>query len=165
MAEAQNNGDGAENNDGAKAVTFSAFKPELVVDFPKAVDAMAFYKAAFGAVEVSRVTESKRKADQEIPAVLAAQLKLCSSIFSLTVSADDSSLANNESAVALTLETDDIDGAVAKATTAGAVLEGLISDVQGNTRSVKLKDPYGYLWIIGSVAKAPPAAVSDNVEA
>ncbi|KAK9747834.1 hypothetical protein RND81_02G017500 [Saponaria officinalis] len=170
MAEAQNNGGteingAAELNGGAKAVTFSAFKPQLVVEAPKAVDAVAFYKAAFGAEEVSRVMHSKRKAEQELPLVLSADLKLCSSIFSVSDFAEDSTLAKNEGAVVFTLETDDIDGAVSKATTAGAVAEGEISEVEGGARVAKLKDPFGYLWTISSSAKAPPTVVSEDVQA
>ncbi|MGV7468006.1 hypothetical protein PJI21_28915, partial [Mycobacterium kansasii] len=66
MAEVQNNGGGEATNGGAEtavaAVAFTAMKTQLVVEAPKAADAVAFYKAAFGAEEVSRAMHSKRKA-------------------------------------------------------------------------------------------------------
>lgn len=76
MAEVQN-GTGAEK---APAVAFMAVKPWLVVDAPKASDAVQFYKTAFGAEELSRVMHPKRKANQETPLVLSAELKLGSAI-------------------------------------------------------------------------------------
>jgi len=81
---------GAENNNGSTAVVFTALKPQLVVPAPKAADAVQFYKEAFGAEEISRVMHPKRKADQELPLVLSAELKLASSVFSVSDLADDS---------------------------------------------------------------------------
>lgn len=75
----------AENGGGAeKAVSFKAFKPQLLVEAPKSNDAVVFYKAAFGAEEVNRTVHPKRKAEQETPAILSAELSL--SGFSFLVS-------------------------------------------------------------------------------
>lgn len=82
----------AEN--GAKAaspVVFTAVKPWLVVEAPKANDAVLFYKAAFGAEEVSRVNDPKRKAEQELPLIRSAELKIGSSLFVVSDLTDDSS--------------------------------------------------------------------------
>lgn len=81
----------AENGAKASPVVFTAAKPWLVVDAPKANDAVQFYKAAFGAEEVSRVNHPKRKADQELPLILSAELKLGSSIVVVSDLTDDSS--------------------------------------------------------------------------
>lgn len=56
----------------------------------------------------------------------------------------------------LCLETQDVDAAVAKAVSAGAVAEGEIVDGDGaccGGRVGKVKDPYGYVWLICSAAK------------
>jgi len=84
---AENNGAAAEET--AAAVVFSAFKPQLLVQAPKANDAVQFYKAAFDAEEVSRTMHPKRKAEQELPLVLSAELKLGSAVFSVADLADD----------------------------------------------------------------------------
>ena len=68
------NGGGAEKV--ADVVSFTAVKPQLFVVAPKANDAVQFYKTAFGAEEVSRTVHPKRKAEQELPLVLSAELKL-----------------------------------------------------------------------------------------
>ncbi|MEI4867204.1 hypothetical protein, partial [Klebsiella pneumoniae] len=49
-----NNGESQNGN--SKVVTFSALKPQLFVEAPKASDAVLFYKEAFGAEEVNRVS-------------------------------------------------------------------------------------------------------------
>ena len=86
MAQENQNGD----SKAAAAVAFTAVKPQLFVEAPKATDAVQFYKAAFGAEEVNRTMHPKRKADQELPLMLSAEVKIGS--YSLLVSdlADDS---------------------------------------------------------------------------
>lgn len=74
----------------APAVSFAALKPQLFVEAPKANEAVTFYKNAFGAEEVSRTLNPKRKADQEIPHVLSAELKIAGSLFLVADSLDDS---------------------------------------------------------------------------
>jgi len=51
------------------------------------------------------------------------------------------------------LETDDVDGAIAKAVGAGAVADGDVTEVEGAGRVGKVKDPYGYVWAVSSPAK------------
>lgn len=84
--EVAKNGDA--HNGTTKTVTISAMKPQLFVEASKASDAVQFYKAAFGAEEINRVTHPKRKADQELPLVISAELKLGDAIF---IVSDDSS--------------------------------------------------------------------------
>ncbi|XP_074316227.1 uncharacterized protein At5g48480 [Silene latifolia] len=147
------------------AVTFSSFKTQLVVEAPKAADAVAFYKAAFGVEEVNRLMHPKRKAEQEQPLVLSADLKLASAIFSVSDSIDETPLVKNDgngaANVVFALEAEDVQAAVNKAVGAGAVAEGEISEVEGGGRVAKLKDPYGYLWVISSVAKVVSEAAAD----
>ncbi|KAK3001860.1 hypothetical protein RJ639_022129 [Escallonia herrerae] len=156
MATEVHNGDAV--NGGSKAVTFSALKPQLFVEAPKAADAVQFYKAAFGAEEGVRVMHPKRKADQELPLVLSAELKLGSSAFLVSDLTDDSSapVKTVGSGTVFCLETDDVDAAVGKAVAAGAVSEGETAEREGaccGGRVGKVKDPYGIVWLICAPAK------------
>ncbi|KAJ9548823.1 hypothetical protein OSB04_021366 [Centaurea solstitialis] len=147
-----------------KAVTFSALKPQLFVESSKAADAVAFYKAAFGAEEVNRVSHPKRKADQELPILLSAEIKLGNASILISDLTDDSTAPGYWSGVLL--ETEDIEGAVEKAIKAGAVAEGEISEGEGaccGGRVGKVKDPYGIVWLICTPTTAAKKCV--NVEA
>ncbi|PIN08016.1 hypothetical protein CDL12_19414 [Handroanthus impetiginosus] len=158
MAEEVQTGTGSENGSKVAPVAFSVVKPWLVVEAPKASDAVQFYKAAFGAEEVSRVNHSKRKAEQEIPLVRSAELKLGSFFFVVSDLTDDSS-APVKSAVTgsvFCLETEDVEAAVAKAVVAGAVSESEIAEGEDaccGGRVARLKDPYGNVWLICTPSK------------
>ncbi|XAR60895.1 hypothetical protein NMG60_11034436 [Bertholletia excelsa] len=149
----------AAEDGGSKTVTFTAMKPQVFVEAPKANDAVQFYKAAFGAEEGDRTMHPKRKAEQEQPLVLSAELKFGS--FSILVSdlADDSVPAEAVgTGFAICLETEDVDAAVAKAVKAGAVAvsEGEAAEGEGarcGGSASKVKDPYGIIWMICSPAK------------
>ncbi|KAK4768506.1 hypothetical protein SAY87_003647 [Trapa incisa] len=148
------NGGGAE----FKTVSFTAVKPQLVVEAPKAGDAISFYKAAFGAEEVSRSLHPKRKANQEVPLILSAQLLLGGTTILLSDGPDDSAtpVKADSAGCILCLETDDVEAAVTKAVAAGAVAENGIEEGEGGAccggRVGKLKDPYGFTWNICSAA-------------
>ncbi|KAJ4954409.1 hypothetical protein NE237_011192 [Protea cynaroides] len=134
-------------------VSFFALKPQLVIPAPKANDAVQFYKNAFGAEELKRVMHPKRKAEQELPLIHSAELKLGSTIFSVSDQADDSDAV---SSAVFCLETDDVAGAVDKAVAAGAVIIAEVSEGEGVDCGGcvgKVKDPYGLIWTICSPAK------------
>ncbi|KAL5562207.1 hypothetical protein UlMin_031954 [Ulmus minor] len=158
MAEQEVQNGGAEKV-AVPTVTFTAVKPQLLVEAPKANDAIQFYKAAFGAEEVGRTNNPKRKAEQELPLILSAELSLAGSTILVSDQAADESAVPVKSAgtgVVLCLETQDVDAAIAKAITAGAVAEGEIVEGEGaccGGRVGKVKDPYGYVWAICSQAK------------
>ncbi|KAK9141059.1 hypothetical protein Scep_010740 [Stephania cephalantha] len=137
----------AEHGGVAKAVVFTALKPQLVVEASKGSDAVQFYKAAFGAEELKREMHTKRKAEQELPLILKAELKVGSSVF---IVADHSEGSPALSGGSLWLETNDVEGAVSKAVKAGAIAEGEIAEGENATRVGKVKDPYGYVWLISS---------------
>ncbi|KAF8388513.1 hypothetical protein HHK36_027187 [Tetracentron sinense] len=149
---------GAENGS-SKAVSFSALKPQLLVQAPKAAEAVLFYKAAFGAEELKRSLHPKRKADHELPLILCAELKLGSSILLVCDQTDDfdASVKAEGNGCMLCLETDDVTGAVEKAVNAGATMDGEITEGEGGAccggRVGKVKDPYGYVWLICSPGK------------
>ncbi|KAI3760299.1 hypothetical protein L1987_50692 [Smallanthus sonchifolius] len=140
------------------SVTFMALKPQVFVEASKVNDAVAFYKAAFGAEEVNRVTHPKRKADQELPLLISAEIKLGSSTILISDVADDSTAPVKATSTGLVfcLETEDIDASVEKAVKAGAVAESEVTEGEGaccGGRVGKVKDPYGIVWLICTPAK------------
>ncbi|MCD7449297.1 hypothetical protein HAX54_051037 [Datura stramonium] len=157
--EAQNGGAAKEATQAA--VVFTAVKPLLFVEAPKANDAVQFYKNAFSAEEVTRVNHPKRKAEQETPLILSVELKIGSSSFLVSDLTDEDSSAPVKIAstgCVICLETENVDAAVAKAVSAGAVADGEISEGGADGaccggRVGKLKDPYGNVWMICSPVK------------
>lgn len=87
---AQQDAQNGVSENAAPAVSFVALKPQLFIEAQKANDAVSFYKAAFGAEEVSRTLNPKRKADQETPLILSAELKIGGSSFLVADTVDDS---------------------------------------------------------------------------
>ncbi|GKD10780.1 glyoxalase-like domain protein [Tanacetum coccineum] len=88
---AETNGANGENVE--KSVTFMAVKSQVFVEATKVNDAVLFYKSAFGAEEVNRVSQPKRKADQEMPLIQSVEIKLGSaSIIVADASDDDTSV-------------------------------------------------------------------------
>ncbi|XP_021907426.1 uncharacterized protein At5g48480 [Carica papaya] len=140
-----------------KTVGFKALKPQLLVEAPKAADAIQFYKAAFGAVEIGRSLYPKRKAEEELPHILTAQLEIGGSIILVSdISSDSAAPVKTEaSGPVLCLETEDVEGAVEKAVSVGAAKDGEITEEEGACcgRVGKLKDPFGFTWCISSPAK------------
>ncbi|KAH0908523.1 hypothetical protein HID58_031844 [Brassica napus] len=132
-----------------KAVTFTAYKPQLIVEAHKVGDAVAFYKAVFGAVETGRSLYPKRKADQELPHLVSSELELAGT----TVVVSDVSDAKTGTMPAI-LETDDVEAAVAKAVAAGAVKveEEVGGEGEGGVKG-KVTDPFGFTWIFVAPAK------------
>ncbi|XP_034672485.1 uncharacterized protein At5g48480-like [Vitis riparia] len=149
----------------AAAVTFTAVKPQPFVETPKATDAVQFNKAAFGAEEVNRTMHPKRKADQELPLILSTRVKIGS--YSLLVSdlADDSDVLAKTvgTSCAICMETYEVEAALVKAVAAGATNEcataGGESACCGGCMT-KLKDLYGFIWLICSPAKKPVDVVA-----
>ncbi|CAN6446958.1 unnamed protein product [Victoria cruziana] len=157
------NGSAAENGS-LKAPVFSALRPKLVVQSPKAADAVAFYKAAFGAEEVERSNHPKRKAEQDLPLILFSRLRLGPVELLVADETEESGARKPVEALGgtpfvLCLETDDVEAVVASAVKAGAVSE----DVNGESLCcgsgcwTKVKDPFGFVWAVGSKAAAGEA--------
>ncbi|CAN8265672.1 unnamed protein product [Cochlearia groenlandica] len=141
-------------------VTFTAFKPQMIVECQKVGEAVAFYKSVFGAVDTEHSLYPKRKADQELPHVLSAELKIAgSTVVVCDVSANTASTEKTGTMTAI-LEADDVDAAVAKAVAAGAVKVEEVSEVEadGGVKG-KVTDPYGFTWIF-----VTPAKKSDEIK-
>ncbi|KAL0889900.1 hypothetical protein Bca101_013883 [Brassica carinata] len=143
-----------------KSVTFTSYKPQLVVEAQKVGEAVAFYKAAFDATETGHSLYPKRKADQELPHLVSAEIKLAGATIVVSdVSVHSGANAKTGTMSAL-LETDDVEAAVAKAVAAGAVKVEEVSEgeADGGVKG-KVTDPFGFTWIFVS-----PAEKSDKEE-
>ncbi|CAA7396165.1 unnamed protein product [Spirodela intermedia] len=149
----------AEQNGCTKAAVqgFVSFKPQLAVPAQKAEEAVLFYKEAFGAEEVNKVCCPKRKADQELPSLICAEIKIGSaSVLVCDRNDDTDGLKTAGGGAVFRLETQDVKAAVSKAVKAGAVLEGELTEIDGPNGGIsgKVTDPYGYVWIVASVGNA-----------
>ncbi|KAL0792543.1 hypothetical protein Bca101_063920 [Brassica carinata] len=139
-----------------KSVTFTSYKPQLIVEAQKVGDAVAFYKTVFGAEETGHSLYPKRKADQELPHLLSAELKLAGTTVVVVsdVSSVNSGSTANKGAMPGILETDDVEAAVAKAVAAGAVkVEEEVEGEEGGGVKGKVTDPFGFTWIFVSPVK------------
>ncbi|KAF8659598.1 hypothetical protein HU200_058352 [Digitaria exilis] len=144
------------------AAVFTGLKVQVTVPAGRAEEAVAFYKAAFAAEEVSRSTHPKRKGDGEEAALLCAELKVgAATLVVCDQAGDDVPAVGKEGAAAsglvLRLETDDVNTAVAQAATAGAALQGEVTeDCCG--LGATLVDPFGITWVLGSSTSAKKCA-------
>ena len=118
--------------------------PQLSVR--RGIEAIEFYKAAFGAIEVYRVGGTN-----EEPAVVA-QLAIGGASFWI---ADESPSDENFSpesvgggTVRMLLTVDDPESAVERAKAAGAVEVYPVSEEHG-WRLGRIKDPFGHHWEVG----------------
>ncbi|XP_058106299.1 uncharacterized protein At5g48480-like [Magnolia sinica] len=150
---------GAENGS-SKAVIFSSLKPQLCVPAPKAADAVQFYKTAFGAEELKRSVHPKRKAEQELPLILSAELKLSPSVFIVCDITDENFRRNDGTGVAFCLETDDVNVTIKKCwefvVNAGVEVEAEPAEDEGaccDVRVGKVKDPFRYIQAICTPTK------------
>ncbi|KAH0923659.1 hypothetical protein HID58_023677 [Brassica napus] len=142
-----------------KSVTFTAYKPQLIVEAQKVGDAVAFYKDVFGATETGHSLYPKRKADQELPHVVSAEIKLAGATIVVSDVSVHSGSNVKTGTVSALLETDDVEVAVAKAVAAGAVkVEVSEGEADGGVKG-KVTDPFGFSWIF-----VTPVEKSDKEE-
>jgi len=114
--------------------------PALVVrDAAKAID---FYKRAFGAAEISRLTAGDK--------IGHAELRIGNSIIMLSDEWPQSPLRAPESlggtTVSLNVYMEDVDTAYNRAVSAGAESEMKPEDMFWGDRYSKVKDPFGHSW-------------------
>jgi PhnB protein len=106
-----------------------------------APEALAFYQAAFGAVETERL-------EDESGAVAVAQLSIDGADFWISADPDSSPEAINGRSVRMILIVDDPDPVFASALAAGATEVSPISEDYG-WRIGRIEDPAGHHWEIG----------------
>ncbi|KAK1383673.1 VOC domain-containing protein [Heracleum sosnowskyi] len=125
-----------------------AIKSELFVKRGKTIEALRFYKAAFGAEVMTKRFLRKRKANQGLAPISGIELKIGSDIILLSGLKDESSPPRSF----FSMSTTDVESAVDKVVKAGATVLGKPVQVYSNCQiwcsMVKLNDPYGNLWII-----------------
>ena len=112
-----------------------------------AAAAIDFYKRAFGATEVMRLTEPSGKIGH-------AELQVGTASFSLSDEYPDYDAVSAEtlggSAIKLHLQVPNVDEFVARAVAAGATLTRPVRDEFYGDRVGQFKDPFGYGWSIAT---------------
>jgi PhnB protein len=111
-----------------------------------AADAIEFYKRAFGATELFRLTDGGGK-------IAHAELKIGESIIMLAEEHEDynaSPLKLGDSSVVLNLEVADADAFFENAVAAGAKVVFNLRDQFYGERSGRIVDPFGHLWMVSA---------------
>ncbi len=136
-------------------------RPYLFVD--GASDAIAFYKRAFGAIELLRL---------EIPGgkIAHAEIQIGDSVIGLCdplpqfVSRSPRDLGGTSAEVWIYV--DDVDAAVRAAVDAGATLTNEVSDQFWGDRSGIVTDPFGHVWLIAShIEDVTPEEIAQRASA
>jgi PhnB protein len=107
----------------------------------RAMEAVDYYKAAFGAVERYRLEDDAGK-------VIVAQLAIEGADFWLQEDIDSSPEFQDRRSVRMILTVDDPDAAFAQAIAAGASEVAAVSEGHG-WRIGRVADPFGHHWEIG----------------
>ena len=131
----------------AKTITdgYRSITPYLVVQ--GALEAIEFYKKAFGAIEVLRLRLPNGQLGH-------AELKIGDSPIMLSDEAPEwdarSPQSIGGSPVTISLYVDDVDSVVPTAVAAGAKLVRPIADQFYGDRSAALEDPFGHKWHVAT---------------
>ncbi|MBX9749532.1 MAG: VOC family protein [Roseococcus sp.] len=122
----------------------SGLKPYIIVSDCEA--AIAFYRAAFGAEEIFRLTD--RKTGQ----IGHAELRLHDTLLMLGEATPEfgtqSPLELGGSPVRLLLAVADVDAATARAAEAGAKVTRPPTDEFYGARAASVTDPFGHIWML-----------------
>ena len=116
--------------------------PHLVVKGGTA--AIDYYKAAFGATELSRVPHENGRIMHAALQIGESTLFLCDDFPEYCGGV--SSAPSGPSPVTLHLNVEDCDAAIAKATTAGATVKMPAADMFWGDRYGQVVDPFGHTW-------------------
>jgi PhnB protein len=135
--------------------------PEIFVH--SGVEALEFYKKAFGAVEVARhmAPDGKRLGHGELT-IGGHQLFVCDEFTASEGGSCKTPRTLGGTAVRLTLAVEDADATVARAVAAGARVTLPVQDMYWGARYGKLVDPYGHEWGINQQQKALSAEETDE---
>ena len=114
----------------------TAIEPWLSV--PDAVEALDFYRNAFGAVEAYRLDD-----DDARPVV--ARLSIDGAAFWIQGDADSSPVAPGVGSVRMILSVEDPDAVYERAVGAGAAVVAPVHDEHG-WRTGRMTDPFGHDW-------------------
>lgn len=112
-----------------------------------ASDAIAFYQAAFGAVELSRLPAPNGT-------LMHAMLRIGDSALMLVDECPEMGVRGpktlNGSPVTVHLYVDDVDAVVAQAVAAGATVTMPVADMFWGDRYGRLADPFGHHWSVAT---------------
>jgi len=112
-----------------------------------AKDAIEFYKLAFGATEVLRLSTPTGD-------IAHAEIKIGDSHIMLSEACSESPMPSPEtlggSTVAVHLYVDDVDAIFAQAIDAGALDIDSVEDQFYGDRTGTLQDPFGHIWFVGT---------------
>ena len=112
-----------------------------------AARAIEFYKQAFGAKELYRLTGPGGK-------VLHAEIKIGDSMIMLAEEMEEwgnvSPQTLGGTPVRIALYVEDVDAVARQAVAAGAKLVSPVADQFYGSRSGRLQDPFGHLWLVGT---------------
>ena len=130
---------------GAKTIPegFHCITPYLGIQ--KAAEAIEFYKKAFNATEVMRLSMPDGSVGH-------AELRINDFPIMLGTPCDQGPLRNPDASpsVGLHLYVEDVDSAFAQAIDAGATVISEVKDQFYGDRTGSLKDPYGHVWFLAT---------------
>jgi len=113
-----------------------------------AAAAIEFYKSAFGATEVMRLTEPGGRIGH-------AEIKVGEALIMLSEEYPELDIRSPQSIggtpVCVHLYIDDVDTLAANAVAAGATILKPVEDQFYGDRTGRLKDPFGHVWIVATV--------------
>ena len=122
----------------------STVTPYLIVD--GAAEAIEWYRDAFGAVEVTRMTGGAGRIAHAEIRIGEAALFLADEHPHYEAIVGPAKVGGTP--VYLDLETDDVAGVFAAAIAAGATEIRAPTDPQMVVQSAKVRDPFGHIWLI-----------------
>lgn len=125
----------------------------LYMTLSNASEAIEFYKAAFGATELSRLTEPGGKIGH-------AEIQIGNTLIMLSDEYPDYNALSPQtiggSPVKIHLDVTDVDAFAERALRAGAKVIRPIEDQFYGARSGHLADPFGYTWVVSTHLKDVP---------
>jgi PhnB protein len=135
--------------------------PYLIVN--GAAEAIEFYKRAFGATELLRMTDPQGRIGH-------AEIRIGDSVIMLADEHPDMGYRGPRSmggsSVSILLYVDDVDTIFDRALSAGATVQRPIANQFYGDRSGKLEDPFGHVWSIAThVEDVPPEEMRRRAEA
>jgi PhnB protein len=132
------------NSTGHVPEGYQPISPSLA--FPDAPAAIAFYVRAFGATEVMRLTMPDGSIGHAEIDIAGGRVMLAAE--NPQFNASPGTLGGTS--VVLQVYVPDVDAFVERAVAAGATLVIPVADQFYGDRSGRLRDPFGYLWIVAT---------------
>lgn len=126
--------------------------PHLQIGGSRGAEAVAFYAAAFGAVEQSRMVAEDGVRLMHAHLIINGASLMLHDEFPEYVAPEDAD-SGPPRGVALHLQVDDADAWFDRAVEAGALAKMALADQFWGDRYGQLADPFGHIWGIGAAIK------------